>query len=127
MVRQCLHKPSTECHRSHSSGLKYWWVTGSSLMSLTLNQQVNNKLSLQTSHLAPLLPLLLQVLYIVYAVLCCFNVEVVLCTLKFLWLLAYVYFAYGIYSKLMTRTTWVILKATIMTQKYIGTCSLKID
>ena len=43
MVRQCLHKPSTECHRSHSSGRKYWWVIGgkpSYLMSQTLNQQV---------------------------------------------------------------------------------------
>ena len=26
VVRQCLHKPGTECHRSHSSGLKYWWL-----------------------------------------------------------------------------------------------------
>ena len=88
MDRQCLHKPSTECHRSHSSGLKYWWVIGgkpSSLMSLTLNKQ--------TSHLDSLLPLLLQVL--MHAVLYCFNVELVLCTLKFLWSLASVYFAYS--------------------------------
>ena len=28
VVRQCLHKPNTERYRSHSSGLKYWWVIG---------------------------------------------------------------------------------------------------
>ena len=43
-----------------------------SLMSLTLNKQ--------TSHPDSLLPLLLQVL--MHAVLYCFNVELVLCTLK---------------------------------------------
>ena len=50
----------------------------------------------QISHLDSLLPLLLQVP--VYAVLCCFIVKFVLCTLKFLWSLALVYFAYGTYS-----------------------------
>ena len=42
MVRQCLHKPGTECYRSHSSGLKYWWVIGGKPISLklqSLNQQ----------------------------------------------------------------------------------------
>ena len=32
MVRQCLHKPSTECCKSHISGLKYWWVLEANLV-----------------------------------------------------------------------------------------------
>ena len=42
--------------------------------------------SLHISLIHSLLPLLLQVL--VYAELCCFKVELLLCTLKFLWSLA---------------------------------------
>ena len=62
VVRQCSHKPSTECHRSHSK--VYWWVIGgkpsSLIMSLTLNKQTFHPDSL-----------LLQVL--MYAVLYCFT------------------------------------------------------
>ena len=88
MVRQCLHKPSTECYRSHSSG---WWVIGgkpSSLKSGTLNQQV----------MADIPPRLTTTIAASSSNICCFKVELVLCTLKFLWSLAPVYFAYGTYS-----------------------------